>query len=61
MIRAAPVGWLLIVVGFVAVLPEIFTPRPVPGVIGCGLILALLGACIVCDHIEPKGGRDRGQ
>ncbi len=52
------IGWLLVIAAAVAILPELFTPRPVPGVIGLGLILGLFGAALICDHRQPQEGHD---
>ncbi len=60
MSAAAAIGWLLIAAGAIAALPEIFTPLPTPGLIGFGLLLAVIGGVLICDSTDPKGGRDRG-
>ncbi len=57
MTPAAAIGWLLVLAGVVAVVPEIFTPRPGPGVIACGLLLAIFGGCLIVDP-EPEEGHD---
>ena len=60
MTPAAAIGWLLVLAGAIAVIPEIFTPRPVPGVVACGLALAIFGGVLIADYHEPKEGRDVG-
>lgn len=56
--RAAAVGALFLLIGLAIAVPEIFTPRPVPGVVTCGLALAIFGGLLIADYLDPKGGRD---
>ena len=55
---AVAIGGLLVLAGLAVALPEIFTPRPVPGVVACGLVLAIFGGLLIADYLDPKGGRD---
>lgn len=55
MTPTAATGALLILIGLAFAVPEIFTPRPVPGVIGCGLLAAIFGGLLLADSLEPKG------
>ncbi len=58
---AAVIGGLFVLIGMAVAVPEIFTPRPVPGVVTCGLVLAIFGGLLIADYLDPKGGRDRGR
>lgn len=55
MTPAAAIGWILVAAGAIAALPEIFTPLPTPGLIGFGLLLAVVGGCLICHDIETSG------